>query len=236
MSSESPLGVRYWRVKPRIDEEFFTFEWRMGVPGIQCDRCGTWATMGPMLPSVTMEGSQWREVFRSTSETGPLSIDRWRRMAAMLQPSLPPGQAVTPGLMLGPIHGRVRHEFEIGWIALWGIVANAAVTEDVRTVAPELVAVAAQFANASKRYYEWELRTAGSLANVAKESTCPVCGRVKLGKIPKDGLRIKLTEPNPIFRLTELPTYMVVNDSVREILEKYARRQLEFTEIEVELG
>lgn len=209
--------MSYWQPLKARGAFDFEGEHPYGMPGLICPRCGTRASAGAALPSVSVEE---HPSLANQLRHWPLPLDKWRKLRDELQPLLPPSQVVRPGLNVGPLEGRVLNPFRIGWIGMWGFVVAEELRDELATLAPQINAVETRFENPyGGRYYELEFRCHARVVSTTKETVCPTCGLHGLD-YPKDVLRLCDLPDLPLFRVANFPPIMIIRDDLLPFFQR----------------
>lgn len=226
-----------WRAKHPYD---VLAEHKCGLPGVRCPVCqATWGTAGVHYPTVPCERFA---SFGGLVKRWPVSLNEFQVLIGKVRAILSDDRLLKPGTRFGPLTGRGNGELgDFVWPDSWTPLIRK---ETFLTL--KLRGIALQGAEANLRFRKKEAPTlieieAWPIARLHPSclpdpppKPCSACGRLGLSA-PK---RIvvagdSLDDRVPIQRLVELPTFLLVNESLATAIQDLELRDVRLSEAEV---
>jgi Protein of unknown function (Gmx_para_CXXCG) len=217
--------MKAFRLEPGSHVKFeYDITRTCGLPGINCPECGaTWAQTGNAYPSVDDPC-----VVDIISDYPPVvSLDEFKNLSERLELYLS-DRPCYPGLALGQLHGRrLRYSKLVAWANTWTVLFGRSIISTLKT---DVKFVKTTFG--ATEMFEFEVYQKVKIKNETENKICRKCGRNPIS-VPKNLVLDKSTFDSSVSvqRITELPTVLIVNEQIKDMLGEI--EEIELTEIEL---
>ncbi len=214
-------------------QDYLTWESAAFLPGVDCPRCGGWATTGLSYPLVD---DRTIELMQLPSESC-ISIEQWRVLRDRVSSLLGAAVLVLPGTSIGrSTVAIVGTPPKFGWIAPWFPVMARSVMDDLRSrgiVVTGAVVRTATPGDGDDPFVEVFAPPVFNAETTDPASPgCDLCGRSTVRiKEPIVAVAKHFDDAVPIQRISEHPTRFVVSDALAEYLSVRFPDQCTLTKI-----
>lgn len=214
-----------------------THKW--GLPGVRCPFCrSTWAMTGLSFPSVDLSALP---LATALEQSGVVKLDKFQLLRDLIIPLMPIKNFLPPpGTEFGPLQGKAFGPFgDFAWVGSWFLLLQRKtlemiITSGVRTLSPcrtELIHKRKGLPELLELEIEPAIRLDSSCVP-PELSPCKGCGRLGL-KAP-DVITVQkssIPQKGDLFRVLELPTYIVAKERLAEIIVELKLTGLELTPV-----
>jgi uncharacterized double-CXXCG motif protein len=227
-----------WGTKYRYS---FDVTHRWGLPGVNCPRCSSWATIGLAYPSVDLSSLPNQEEYTRRWPVPPQHLDELRRT---LMTAVPAHLPLKPGTKLGPLTGKAKGTFgDFAWPNSWTLLVRRGARDLLQSAGvklPESAATEISYRSSEPPdllELQIEPRAKLSVKCLPEGSAepCPVCTRRRINAPERIVLqKDSLPSDVDLFRIVELPTYIVATSRFADAAQDLRLSDIVFKEIEVE--
>jgi uncharacterized double-CXXCG motif protein len=212
-----------------------------GLPGVRCPTCGaTWAGGCDAYPSVDLSGLANRHEYE---EARPEPFDEFARLRELVQPLIPPGLPLEPGIRFGPLVGTATGSFGPFFFQNpWTLLVRPEVlarlqAEGVRGLKGCRTQLRFRQKNPPE-LLELEIPPHGRLHPDCtprdRPPPCPKCGRDAF-RLPDDFILEAATLPThtDLFRLTDFTTILICTQSFADAVRRLELDEIVFREVPI---
>lgn len=209
------------------------------LPGVKCSVCkSTWSVIGVAYPCVTITDSILAEKLKKPQ---PISEFEFTELIKEIVPLFSGDFFLPPGTEFGPLEGKAWGIFgDFAWLNPWtilvqnetyGRLAEAGIKLP-KVVSHNLRFRAKNFPELLEFQIEPLARLSQSSYSVAEPARCHACGRET-----RSATRIiidqnSIPEHVDLFRIRDLPTFIVAKERLFEICEEENLKDILFSEID----
>jgi uncharacterized double-CXXCG motif protein len=205
------------------------------LPGVICGVHGAWATTGLNYPTVDIALIDSRV---GRLPASPISIDDYRSLVAQIEPVIGSQRFLKPGANLGPLHGTARGSLgDFAWVNSWTMLVRSSTYQALLSSGFSVQGAEAQIRfddGPTETLIELEILCKAALVNLQHQEFCPSCGRPSFVR-PKTMVidAASYDSSQPIQRIVEMPTYIVISDDLREFIRSRGFSNITLTPIEL---
>lgn len=192
------------------------------VMGVDCPKCGVWATTGMEYPSVGVSGLNDiipRCHFYGSRKSEPMSVEFFREIENRLAPILGPDRPFVPGTRFGPLKGKAvgKTDDDFVWLHRWTLLVREPVYRAIKDAGFDVNGVVADIAfkqEPREKLIELEGPPSAGIHPSPPFRICGLCGRN-----PTIRGREKEFAPSvALQRIRDWPTRILINEAFADFV------------------